>query len=81
MAALQPDLLDAKCIEDPANLVGIWQPVALKRMIKARHVQTTTLKNPITAADQIYFTAAGRTLRGARMSWKGLGLVIRCAWR
>ncbi|MCT4579170.1 hypothetical protein [Donghicola sp.] len=48
--------IDAKSIESFAKSIGIGQPSHLKRMIEAGHVQTTTLKNPITKADQVYFT-------------------------
>lgn len=56
VAALRPDPIDAKSIEIFAKSIGIGQPSHLKRMIEAGHVQTTTLKNPVTKADQAYFT-------------------------
>lgn len=55
-AALRPGPVDAKNIETFAKFVGIGQPSMLKRMIEDGHVQTTTLKNPATKADQTYFT-------------------------
>lgn len=56
VAALQPDPVDAMSIEVFAKSIGIGKPSQLKRLIEAGHVQTTILKNPITKADQTYFT-------------------------
>ncbi|CUH81428.1 TniQ family protein [Tropicibacter naphthalenivorans] len=61
VAALQPDPIDAKSIEVFAKFIGIGQPSHLKRLIEAGHVQTTILMNPITKADQVYFTADDET--------------------
>ena len=56
VAALRPDPIGAKSIESFAKTVGFGQQSNLKRMIDDGLVQTTSLKNPVTKADQSYFT-------------------------
>lgn len=58
VAALRPDPIDARSIAAFAKAVGIPQPSILKRMIDDGHVGTTRLVNPITKAQQDYFTPA-----------------------
>lgn len=82
VAALQPDPINAKSIEVFAKTVGIGQPSNLKRMIDSGHVQTTTLKNPITKADQVYFTSEDETaFRSRYMTPKLLAETYAAPWQ
>lgn len=82
VAALQPGPIDAKSIEIFAKSIGIGQPSHLKRMIEAGHVQTTILKNPITKADQVYFTPDDETaFRTHFMTPKLLAEVYGASWQ
>ncbi|MCA0998120.1 TniQ family protein [Alloyangia pacifica] len=82
VAALQPDPIDAKSIESFARSIGMGRPSHLKRMIEAGHVQTTILKNPITKADQVYFTSDDEIVFRARfMTPKLMAEVYGAPWQ
>ncbi len=90
-AALRPDPVDAKSIEVFAKSVGIGQPSILKRLVDDGHVRTTRMRNPVTRAQQAYFTPGDEAAFHARFltprtlsktfgqSWQKLTSQLRAA--